>query len=183
MIKLLLTLISIILWPLFGACSVEITLEHAKTPSELAWGLMQRHSLPKDHGMLFHFKKSTIASIWMFNCYIDLSVAFLDKDLIIQEIHELKAYPEKMDPSRPVLRLRDISLYRSYDPIMEFYRNNSINSSQPTSYALEMNAGWFAENQINEGDKLHLLEDTTRGYFSKSNDRAQALEKNTLKKN
>jgi len=170
MIKFLLTFISLISICTANAASTEVflTLEHAKTPSQLTWGLMQRRSLPQNHGMLFHFRQQKIASIWMFNCYIDLSVAFLDQDLVIQEIHDLRSYPEKMDPRRPVLALRDIASYRAYDPILEFYKNNSITSSQPTSYALEVNLGWFARNHISPGDKLHLSENHTTGYFLKA---------------
>lgn len=170
MIKFLLTLIALIniFATTTSSAEVVVTLEHAKTPSQLAWGLMQRHSLPQNHGMLFHFRQQKIANMWMFNCYMDLSVAFLDRDLVIQEIRELKAYPEKMDPRRPVLSLRDINSYRAYDPIIEFYRNNTITSSQPTYYALEMNAGWFTKNRILPGDRLYLSEDSTEGYFSKA---------------
>lgn len=168
MIKFLLALIICISTPsaIVSAAEVFLTLEHAKTPSQLAWGLMQRHSLEQDHGMLFHFGKQKIASIWMFNCYIDLSVAFLDQNLVVQEIHDLKSYPEKMDPRRPVLSLHDIARYRAYDPIIEFYRNKSVNSSKPTNYALEMNIGWFARNHILPGDKLYFSENSTTGYFS-----------------
>lgn len=133
---------------------IPITLEHAVTPEQHAWGLMGRNYLPPSHGMLFHYAKPKLMTVWSFNCHIDLSLAFLDSRGVIQEILELKAYPEAMDPSRPVHSPKDLSKYPLNDPITRFFIRNSVTSNKPAAYLLEMNAGWFSENHVNVGDVL-----------------------------
>ena len=152
-------LIALIFFALCCSSAIEsriipITLEHAVTPEQHSWGLMGRESLPPSHGMLFHYATSKRMSVWSFNCHIDLSLAFLDSRGVILEIQDLKAYPEAMDPARPVLSPRDLSKYPLNDPITRFFIRNSVTSKKPATYLLEMNAGWFSENNVNVGDVL-----------------------------
>lgn len=140
------------LLPLAG---IPITLEFAAAPNEISWGLMGRKSLPLDHGMIFIFPDNSKASVWMFNCYMDLSVAFLDKDFTIVELHEMKAYPEKMDPRRPVKNLYDLRLYPNNDPIVRFFRQNAVFSKGPIKYMVEMPKGWFPKHGVRIGDKIY----------------------------
>lgn len=128
------------------ADEIQLDLEFAKTEKERTLGLMQRRSMPENHGMLFIYPQKEIASIWMFNCYLDLSVAFLDEKGVIQEIHELKAYPEKMDS------IRSIQDYSMNDPVILFFLSQSVKSSFKVSFALEMNAGWFYNHGVSLGD-------------------------------
>ena len=139
---------------LIGFSEEILNLEHATSQKQISWGLMQRKHLAPNNGMLFHFGKPRYAKMWSFNCFIDLSIAFLDENGRILEIHELKAYPEMMDPKRPVYSLKDIKKYHYDDPICRFFRNKGVSSSLPASYALEVNAGWFEKNNINVGDKI-----------------------------
>lgn len=113
--------------------TLPITLEHAATPVELARGLMERASLDGDSGMTFNYGSPRFIKIWMLNCLIDLSVAFLDENKVIQELHELKAYPGIHDTG--------------------FFDMHSVTTSFQASYALEMNKGWFAKNGVHVGDK------------------------------
>jgi uncharacterized membrane protein (UPF0127 family) len=131
---------------------VQLELEHAVTTEQLVWGLMQRKSLPANHGMTFNYNTSLKRNIWAFNCLIDLSVAFLDEHKVIREIHELKAFPHRMDPRRPVKNLNDLNLYPHSDPIIHFFENRSITSSSNSKYVLEMAAKWFKRNDIKPGD-------------------------------
>ena len=137
---------------LLGGQTVQ--LEEANTPDQKVWGLMGRSSLKENDGMLFFFDPPEILSVWMFNCWIDLDVAFLDSNMKIQEIHYLKAYPEKMDPKRPVLGLNDFRLYPHDDPVIQFFHEKSVKSSYRSSYILEMPGGWFKSHQIKVGDPL-----------------------------
>ena len=130
-------------------------LEHAVSQKQIAWGLMQRKYLAPNSGMLFHFGKPRYVKMWSFNCFTDLSVAFLDENGRILKIHELKAYPEMMDPKRPVYSLKDMKKYPYDDPIVHFFREKEISSSLPASYALEVNAGWFEKNNIKVGEKIN----------------------------
>jgi uncharacterized membrane protein (UPF0127 family) len=133
---------------------VAISIEHAVTQNEQIWGLMQRKSLPDRHGMLFSNQNSIYISLWSFNCFINLSVAFMNSFGAIQEISFLKAYPEKMDPRRAVNNLGDFDKYPEGDPIRTFFQEHSVTSAMPCNYALEMAANFFAEQNIVKGDVL-----------------------------
>jgi hypothetical protein len=132
--------------------TTPFTFELATSSNQRSWGLMGRKELPHHHGMIFIYPSSNILSLWSFNCYIPLSVAFMDEEKVIRDLQDLDAYPEKMDPERPVYSLEDLSQYPSYDPILRFFQSKSIRSSVPTKYAMEMNLNWFDENEIKKGD-------------------------------
>lgn len=134
--------------------AIPIILEHAQTTDEITWGLMQREFLPPNQGMLFYYPCKQKVMLWSFNCLINLSVAFLDEDGTIQEIRTLNAYPNKMDPCRPVESVEDFALYPSGDPIRKFFLSRAIVSSFPSAYVLEMNDLWFQENGVQVGDVL-----------------------------
>ncbi len=133
---------------------VAITLEIADNDKSRAWGLMRRESLPENHGMLFVYDHPKHLKIWMFNCFMDLSVAFIDKTGTLTEIQELKANPRRMDPSRPVYSLFDFYKYPSYDPAILYFKERQVISKEKVLYALEMEAGWFKANGIKVGDRL-----------------------------
>lgn len=146
------------------ANEIPITLEIAQTSEQRSWGLMQRTSMPENHGMLFYFPNG---SIWMFNTFIDLSVAFLDVKGKIIEIAELKAYPDMMDPYRPVNTLNDIKKYSPYDKVIQFFANKSHRVPKDAAYALEMNKTWFARMGVGIGDRVIWNEDSLTGCVRK----------------
>lgn len=136
---------------------------------------MQRKNLAENHGLLIHYPAVMPVSIWMFNVQIDLSVAFLDENGRILQIEELKSYPERMDPARPVYTISDFNRYPKDDPILIFFQETKVRSQMPVKYALEMNAGWFRKNRIFVGDKLVFT--TTKAYItSLRNSKRQQLE-------
>lgn len=150
----------LLMWalPIFGiAQDLVITVEHAKTADEIAWGLMQRYSLPANHGMLFHFFPPQRVSFWMFNTYIDLEVAFIDEQYVIQEICLLKAYPERMRFLPPIRDVRALKRIASNHPTIIFFNSHSAKSTIAVAYALEMPAGWFEEHAVRVGDSIALL--------------------------
>lgn len=144
---------------------IPLTLEYARSQAEIEWGLMQRDHLPQDHGMLFIYPSPRHLSFWMFNCLMDLSVAFLDGQGVVQEIHELKAYPERMDPKRPVTKREDLLLYPPYDPVVAFFRDHRVKSCYKATYALEMEAGWFEKRGMRPGDRLVFHPPSPEAYF------------------
>lgn len=146
------------------AACIGIHLEHAITVEEKEWGLMNRDSLPEGKGMLFHYSKPQIIYIWAFNCKIDLSVAFLDEEGTIIDLQELKAYPQKMDPQRPITTRRDFTLYPPNDPLVVHFMTESISSRRPAKYALEVPSGWFKRMGIEVGDQLRWKGD--RGFIT-----------------
>ena len=101
----------------------EIWVEVAKTPEERAKGLMNRRHLGKDEGMLFIFEREGYHGFWMKDTLIPLSIAFMDREGKILRIAAME--PETL---------------KSHSP------------PKPILYALEMNKGWFAANNIKEGD-------------------------------
>lgn len=133
---------------------IPITVEHAVTPDALAWGLMQRRWLPTDHGMLFHYLPPQRLSFWMLNTFLDLSVAFIDAKGIIREIHELKAYPERMRFMRPITDVKTLKSLPNNHPVVMFFSKHAVKSSFSATYALEMPTGWFQEHDVRVGARI-----------------------------
>jgi uncharacterized membrane protein (UPF0127 family) len=94
----------------------------ASTPHEEEVGLMYVHSMPDNAGMLFVLPVGT-AQFWMKNTLIPLSVAFLEQDGKILEIHDMKALDETITRS----------------------------DSNQIAYAIETNLHWFDLNGIKPG--------------------------------
>jgi uncharacterized membrane protein (UPF0127 family) len=99
--------------------------EIASTPQEGEIGLMYRSSMPDNSGMLFVLPVGT-ATFWMKNTLIPLSIAFLDKNGTILELHDMKAMDETITRS----------------------------DSDQVAYAIEANLHWFDLNGIKPGMKI-----------------------------
>ena len=106
---------------------VEVTAEIADTPALRERGLMERDSLPENHGMLFVYPDEPDRSFWMRNTPLALDIAFLDRNGTIINI-------ETMQPND----------------------DTSTFSTRPAMYALEMAAGWFAEHGVEAGARVRL---------------------------
>lgn len=107
--------------------TLEIICDVVKTPQEIAQGLMGRHSLSRDSGMLFLFTTPTKSNFWMLNTNIPLSIAFFDSEGKILDIQDM--HPNTIDP---------------HSPESEFIG------------ALEMNQGWFTTNKIKPGNIINI---------------------------
>jgi len=105
--------------------------ELAVTPSERATGLMNRASLPGDGGMLFIFDDEQPRSFWMKNTLIPLDMIFIDAQGEIVDINE-NARPGDL---------------------------NSYTSAAPAMYVLEVNGGYCADNNIEDGDTVEIPPD------------------------
>ncbi len=160
----------------------QFTFELANTPNQRTWGLMGRTEMPLNHGMIFSYPSSNILSLWSFNCYIPLSVAFMDEEKVIRDIQDLPAYPEKMDKERPVRSLEDLAQYPPYDSILRFFQSKSIRSSFPSKYAMEMNLNWFHDNDIKKGDVVNWKQNSASGEIIYTWDlsRLQPTEENMI---
>jgi uncharacterized membrane protein (UPF0127 family) len=110
----------------------ELTTEVAATEPQRETGLMYRPHLGDNNGMIFLMPAVAPVTFWMKNTLIPLSVAFIDKDGVILEIHDMKALDE-----------------------------SHINSkSDQVAYALEVNLHWFTLNGIKPGDRIEPPPDT-----------------------
>jgi uncharacterized membrane protein (UPF0127 family) len=98
-------------------------------------GLMQRKSMPAQRGMLFVFERDAQHCMWMKNTFLPLSVAFLDAQGRILNIEDMQPHSE-----------------------------DNHCAVQPARYALEMNAGWFAQRGIKRGDRIGGIERAPRAF-------------------
>ena len=105
--------------------SFNLNIEVPKNQTEFNLGLMFRETLEKNSGMLFTFDESGEKLFHMKNTTIPLDIAFINKDGIIESIKELH-------PLNPI----------------------PISSDSNVLYALEVNRGWFLENNVSVGDKI-----------------------------
>lgn len=103
----------------------QMEAELAATGQQRYMGLSFRPSLAKDAGMLFVFPQEQSLTFTMRNTLIPLSIAFISKDLVINEIHLMDVGPGQLFPSR-----------------------------KPAQYALEVEQGWFEQNNIKPGDQI-----------------------------
>lgn len=106
----------------------NIRVEYADTPEKRQLGLMFRRELCTNCGMLFKFDSVRTGSIWMKNTFIPLDLAYIDEAGKIIDIKSLQ--PHDLTPVR---------------------------STSTVLYALEMNQGWFAKQDIRTGDTISLL--------------------------
>jgi len=99
--------------------------EIADTSIKREYGLMDRHSLDKNSGMLFKFPYKNNLSFWMKNTYIPLQIAFINNDGKIMQIEDMAPLSTR-----------------------------AIRAKESCKYALEVNGGWFDRNGISEGSCL-----------------------------
>ena len=104
----------------------SLTTEIAASSAQEERGLMYRVKLGDNDGMIFILPTVTRATFWMKNTLIPLSIAFIDKNGVILEIHDMKSMDETLTRS----------------------------DSDQVAYALETNLHWFALNGIKAGDKI-----------------------------
>ncbi|WP_278976692.1 DUF192 domain-containing protein [Oligella urethralis] len=106
-----------------GNSTLEV--EIAATNQSRQRGLMHRHVMAEERGMLFVFEQAERLCFWMRNTYIPLSIAYLDKDATIIEIFDMQALDER-----------------------------SVCSTAPAQFALEVNQGWFERHHIQVGQRV-----------------------------
>jgi len=103
-----------------------VDIEIAETPNERSLGLMHRHYMHKNNGMLFIYKTSKKRSFWMKNTHVPLDIMYIDKGFHIVSIQK---------NTKPL----DESKYPSYKKAM---------------YVVEVNAGFCDTHAIKVGDSI-----------------------------
>ena len=86
---------------------ITLYAEIADTPQQRRKGLMFRHSLAPDHGMLFIFQDSAKWTFWMKNTKIPLDMVWIDKKGKIVDIHHAAPICERADDFCPRYTPRD----------------------------------------------------------------------------
>ena len=108
-----------------GNDDINLNLQIADSPKEHSQGLMYRHEMPENNGMIFVFDNNDYREFWMKNTYLSLDMAFLDEN---KQIINIFANTEPLDTEK------------------------TYPSTKPARYVIETNAGWFTENDVEEGD-------------------------------
>ena len=122
--------------------TLPLQLEIPKNQSDFTKGLMFRESLEANSGMLFVFDRIAQQSFHMTETTIPLDIAFIKENGIIESIKPLE--PKDSNP---------------------------VYSEGAIELAIEVNRGWFAENNIEVGDELvveYIVEDPKEKYRSET---------------
>ena len=103
----------------------SFSIEIADTSAEREAGLMFRHTMADDHGMLFVFERTDEVDFWMKNTPMALDLIFIGQDGRIKAI-------KRGEPESEAI----------------------ISPGQPVRFVLELKAGTAARDGIKEGDLL-----------------------------
>jgi len=109
-----------------GGFIKKIDVELAENDDKRTQGLMYRTDLTNEQGMLFIFPYETYQSFWMRNTYLSLDMIFINSQ------HEI------------------VTIHKNTTP----FSDQSYPSSKPTTYVLEVPAGFCDKFGINVGDKI-----------------------------
>lgn len=90
-------------------------------------GLMNIKNISDDYGMFFAWDYTKTQCMWMKNTPAELNVAYINKNGKIIEIHHMEPFSEE-----------------------------SVCSSKPVLYALEVKKNWFKHNKIEVGDIIKI---------------------------
>ena len=110
---------------------LPLKIEIPKTSAQFNLGLMFRENLDSDSGMLFIFDEVGEKSFHMRHTTIPLDIAFISEEGVIESIKEL-------------------------EPL----RSSPVYSDADVMFALEVNRGWFEENNVKVGDKIASLHES-----------------------
>lgn len=105
---------------------IQIDVEIADNPDEIATGLMYRHCMPDKAGMLFIYEETQPLAFWMKNTYIPLDIIFVDENMQI------------------------VTIKKNTKPLSE----KLILSNRDSMYVVEVNAGFCDKYGIKIGDYL-----------------------------
>lgn len=109
-----------------GTQRATIRVEIAENEDDRTQGLMGRQTMAEDQGMLFIFPNEEYRSFWMANTPLPLDILFLDRD---REI---------------------VTIQRNTVP----YSEESVPSTGPAMYVVEVNAGYADRHALTEGDRV-----------------------------
>jgi uncharacterized membrane protein (UPF0127 family) len=103
--------------------SEQMDAELCTTPRQIQTGMMFRRTMGTNDGMLFDLGAPQQAGFWMKNCYVPLSVAYINSEGVIEEIHPLQVQDT----------------------------NTVYSTANNIRFALETPQGWFEQHHITTG--------------------------------
>jgi uncharacterized protein len=112
-----------------GTPRARISVEIAEDEVSRTQGLMGRQQMAEQQGMLFIFPDEQYRSFWMVNTPLSLDIMYVNKE---KEI---------------------VTIQRNTVPFSE----ESIPSTAPATYVIEVNAGFADRHGISEGDRVQWL--------------------------
>jgi uncharacterized membrane protein (UPF0127 family) len=101
----------------------ELIAEMAISPAQYHTGMMFRTNMAENEAMIFVMPYEQQASFWMANCPYPLSVAYINRDGIIEELH----------------------------PLEPFNTNSVVAAATNIRFALETPQGWFDRHHVSTG--------------------------------
>ena len=107
--------------------SANFDIEIANQDKTREHGLMQRDSMPMNHGMIFVFPAERPQAFWMKNTRIPLDIVYIDRDGKVVSIKQMKAYDLSTTPS-----------------------------DYPVKYAIELNLGVASQAGVKVGDHVDI---------------------------
>lgn len=101
----------------------ELVTEMALSGVQQMTGMMWRTNMAENEAMIFVHPTPRQASYWMKNCFVPLSIAYLDTAGVILEIHDMHPHDT----------------------------NSVVSASTNVRFALETPQGWFQRHNIRPG--------------------------------
>ncbi len=101
----------------------ELETEIALNGQQQMTGMMWRTNMPENTAMIFVHPTPRRAGYWMKHCYVPLSIAYIDTDGVILEIHDLQPHNT----------------------------NSVVSAADNVRFALETPQGWFQRYNVNTG--------------------------------
>jgi uncharacterized protein len=115
----------------------EVIAELAETYDEVRTGMMFRTNMAENETMLFDLHEPGPTKFWMPNCPLPLSVAYINPEGVIEEIHDLQP----------------------------FDTNFVYSVSSNIQFALETRQGWFQRHGIGPGVAMRTERGTLKQTF------------------
>ena len=115
----------------------ELIAEMAVSPVQVNTGMMFRTNMAENEAMLFVLPYEEQASFWMPNCPLPLSVAYINTDGKIEEIH----------------------------PLEPFNTNSVFSAATNIRFAIETPQGWFDRHHISAGTVVRTERGTLKQTF------------------
>lgn len=107
----------------FWVGAEELQTELALSGEQQMTGMMWRTNMPENTAMFFVHPYPRQAGYWMKNCYVPLSIAYIDPEGTILEIHDMQPHDT----------------------------NTVLSASLNVQFALEVPQGWFQRHRVSPG--------------------------------